>query len=383
MIPRPADLARLKSALKRSPVTALLGPRQSGKTTLARLLAGQGKAAYFDLESRQDASRLQNPELALAAMKGLVVLDEIQAVPELFNTLRVLADRPGLKTRFLILGSASPTLIKSVSQSLAGRVEFVELSGFTLMETGAGTLEKRWLRGGFPRSFLARSLSDSMAWREGFIRTFLERDIPQLGITISSPALRRFWTMLAHYHAQVWNASEIAASLGLTNKTTRAYLDILTGTYMTRQLQPWHENLKKRQVKAPKIYLRDCGVLHSLLGLSDMQSLLGHPKAGASWEGFALEEVLCLLNPSQAYFWATHNQAELDLFIISGGKRFGFEFKISEAPRITPSMRIALNDLGLDHLWIVYPGSQRFPVHEKITAVPLTEINSIRNHISK
>jgi len=259
MLARPRYLEQLDAAVRRSPVTALLGPRQCGKTTLAGILAEERGAARFDLESRPDVQRLQNPELALGSLEGLVVLDEIQRVPELFNVLRVLVDRPLCRARFLILGSASPDLMRNVSETLAGRVEFIELAGFDLSEAGADALHTLWLRGGFPRSFLADSDEDSIAWREGFIRTFLERDIPQLGITIPAAAMRRFWTMLAHYHGQTWNASELSRSMGLSDKTVRSYLDILTGTFMVRQLQPWYENIGKRQVKAPKIYLRRLG----------------------------------------------------------------------------------------------------------------------------
>jgi len=377
MIPRPRYLDQLGIAAGRSPVTALLGPRQCGKTTLARIF-GQGKdATYFDLESQPDVRRLQNPELVLGPLKGLVILDEVQVLPELFRTLRVLADRSDTLCRFLILGSASPYLVKNVSESLAGRVEFVELSGFDLLEAGEDAVEKLWVRGGFPRSFLADSDADSLAWREGFIRTFLERDIPQLGITIPAAAMRRFWTMLAHYHGQIWNASEIARSMGVTGKTVRSYLDILTGTYMVRQLQPWHENLRKRQVKAPKIYLRDSGLLHSLLDLNDHQQLMGHPRLGASWEGFAVEQILNSFRPKGAYFWATHSGAEIDLFFLHRGQRYGFEIKFNEAPSVRKSMRVALDDMKLDHLWVIYPGRHCYPVDDKITVMPLGSIHEV------
>lgn len=371
MINRPDYVQRIATAVKRSPVTSLLGPRQCGKTTLARIFEQKEGAHYFDLESFPDQRRLQNPELMLGSLQGLVILDEIQIKPELFSVLRVLVDRPDNRTRFLILGSASPHIIKNVSETLAGRTEFVELSGFNLLETGADASEKLWLRGGFPRSFLAFSEEDSQAWRDGFIRTFLERDIPQLGITIPSAAIHRFWTMLAHFHGQTWNASELGRSLGLSDKTVRSYLDILTGTFMIRQLQPWHENIGKRQVKAPKIFFRDSGLLHSLLGVTDMFSLMGHPRSGASWEGFALEQILQNIRPAEAYSWSTYSGVELDLFFISGGKRYGVEFKLNEAPLMTRSMHIALNDLSLEHLWVVYPGRKSYPVHEKITVWPL------------
>ena len=313
MIQRDDYLSRLKTAIGRSPVTALLGPRQCGKTTLARQLAEQQESTFFDIESLPDRRRLQNPELMLGSLTDLVVLDEIQVMPELFQVLRVLVDRPENQARFLILGSASPEMIRSSSETLAGRLEFIDLQGFDLSETGADTWEPLWLRGGFPRSFLANSETDSLAWREGFIRTFLERDIPQLGINIPAITMRRFWTMLAHYHGQTWNAAEIGRSMGLSDKTVRSYLDILTGAFMIRQLQPWFENLGKRQVKSPKIYFRDSGLLHSLLEVPDKHSLLGHPKVGASWEGFALEQALQILHPNTAYFWGTHAGAELDL----------------------------------------------------------------------
>jgi len=377
MIRRGQYSERLEKALRRSPIVALLGPRQCGKTTLARHFSEGKKATYFDLESRADAQRLQNPELVLGSMQGLVVLDEIQVLPQLFSALRVLADRPDTPCRFLILGSASPQIVKSVSESLAGRVEFIELSGFDLSETGIDAWQRLWDRGGFPRSYLAESDEDSLAWREGFIRTFLERDIPQLGIAIPAAAMRRFWTMLAHYHGQTWNASELGRSMGLTDKTVRAYLDILTATFMVRQLQPWHENISKRQVKAPKIYIRDSGVLHSLLSVSDHHTLLGHPRLGASWEGFAIEQILHALKPTDAYFWKTHGGAELDLFLLHRGRRLGFEIKFNEAPAIRPSMRTALHDLRLDHLWVVYPGTQSYPVDEKLSVLPLTAVADI------
>ena len=382
MIDRPFYLKQLSTAVQRSPVTALLGPRQVGKTTLAHMFGRDQKAVYFDLESQPDIQRLQNPELVLGSLEGIVVLDEIQRMPELFNVLRVLVDRQDDQARFLILGSASPDIVKNVSETLAGRVEFIELSGFDLQETDADSVDKLWLRGGFPRSFLAESDEDSMAWREGFITTFLERDIPQLGITIPSVAMRRFWTMLAHYHGQTWNASELARSMGLTDKTVRSYLDVLTGTFMVRQLQPWYENIGKRQVKAPKIYLRDSGIIHGLLNLPDFYSLSGHPRVGASWEGFALEQILQNIRPPQAFFWATHTGAELDLFLFYRGRRYGAEFKFSEAPKITKSMRVALDDLKLDHLWIIYPGQHSYPVDDKISVRSVSNIRHLAQEMT-
>jgi uncharacterized protein len=381
MIQRDNYLNRLITAVGRSPVTALLGPRQCGKTTLARQLAGQQPSTFFDLESLPDRRRLQNPELMLAGLNGLVVLDEMQEMPELFQVLRVLVDRPENQARYLILGSASPEIIKSASETLAGRIEFIELQGFDLAETGPNAWEMLWLRGGFPRSFLSNSEEDSLVWREGFIRTFLERDIPQLGIHIPAVTMRRFWTMLAHYHGQTWNASEISRSMGLSDKTVRSYLDILTGTFMIRQLQPWFENMGKRQVKSPKIYFRDTGLLHSLLDIPSTNSLFGHPKVGASWEGFALEQAFQLLRPNAAYFWGTHAGAELDLVFQYKGNRYGLEVKFNEAPTLTPSMRIASAELSLAHLWIIYPGNDTYPLMQNITVLPLKNLELLREQL--
>lgn len=378
IIKRPFYINQLNTAVKRSPVTALLGPRQCGKTTIARMFGKNRVTTFFDLESKSDQQRLQNPELVLGGIDGLIILDEIQIMPDLFSVLRVLADRPKSKTKFLILGSASPDIIKNVSETLAGRIEFVEMTGFGLQETGSKRWQESWLRGGFPRSFLADSDEDSLVWRENFIQTFLERDIPQLGITIPATAMRRFWTMLSHNHGQIWNASKLGRAMGLSDKTVRSYLDILSGTFMVRQLQPWYENTAKRQVKSPKIYIRDSGILHGLLNLPDMHTLYSHPQIGVSWEGFAIEQILNLLRPAQAYFWATHNGAEIDLFFIDHGKRFGFEIKFNESPVITKSMRIALNDLQLDHLWVIYPGQHTYPVDEKITVMPISEISNLK-----
>jgi predicted AAA+ superfamily ATPase len=314
----------------------------------------------------------------LGSLGGLVFLDEIQQMPDLFSTLRVLVDRPENQARFIILGSASPQLIRNVSESLAGRVEFIDLGGFDLSETGSKDWGSLWLRGGFPRSFLADSETDSLAWREGFIRTFLERDIPQLGINIPSTSMRRFWTMLAHYHAQTWNASELSRAMGLSDKTVRSYLDILTGAFMVRQLQPWFETTSKRQIRSPKVYLRDSGLLHSLLNIPDTQVLYGHPKIGASWEGYVIEQALSILHPNDVYFWATHSGAELDLLFSFRGNRYGLEVKFSEAPKVTRSMHVALQDLELIHLWILYPGHQAYPVHERITVWPLKQIQELQ-----
>jgi predicted AAA+ superfamily ATPase len=383
MIARPIYIDAVSTALQRSPVTALLGPRQCGKTTLARQLSQKRESHYFDLESPVDRQRLQIPELMLGSLSGLVIMDEIQLFPEIFNVLRVLVDRPGHAARYLILGSASPQIIKKVSETLAGRIEFVDITGFNIAEVLPEERDQLWLRGGFPRSFLAGSEADSLAWREGFIRTFLERDIPQLGITIPAVAMRRFWSMLAHLHGQTWNASDLGRSMGLSDKTVRSYLDILTGTYMIRQLQPWHENLKKRQVKTPKVYLRDSGLLHSLLNIPGMGELWGHPRLGASWEGFTLEQVLSVLRTNEAYFWATQGGAELDLLFFAGGRRFGVECKFNEAPKVTKSMHSALADLSLTHLWVIYPGTVRYPAHEKITMLPLAEVATLPSEIDR
>lgn len=374
MIPRPRFQAALENALRRSPVAALLGPRQCGKTTLARHMARARQATFFDLESEADLGRLQNPLMSLAGLQGLVVIDEIQHRPELLKTLRVLVDRDPLPARFLILGSASPDLVRHSAETLAGRVEFVDLGGFDMDEVGTEDLGRLWIRGAFPRSYLADSEEDSVAWRENFIRTFLERDVPRLGLRISPATLRRFWTMLAHYHGQMWNGAEIARSFGVSDKTVRGYLDLLTGTFMVRQLLPWFENVKKRQVKAPKVYIRDSGIVHTLLGLTHQEQVLAHPKRGASWEGFALEQILRRTAASQCYFWATHSGAEIDLLLFKNGHRIGVELKLADAPRATKSMRAALVDLSLEHLWIVYPGEHRYPLDDKITAVPLSQV---------
>jgi uncharacterized protein len=377
MIQRPSRIKALEKALNRTPVVSLLGPRQCGKTTLAKIFEKKFNTAFFDLESSQDLQRLQNPELILGALEGLVIIDEIQEKPELFKTLRVLVDKPDRRNKFLILGSASPHIIKNVSETLAGRTEFVELSGFNFIETDKSNIQDLWIRGGFPLSYLASSTEESISWREAFIQTFLERDIPQLGFKIPAAAMRRFWTMLAHYHGQTLNASEIGRSLGVTDKTIRTYLDILTGTFMMRQLQPWYENLSKRQVKAPKIYFRDSGLLHQLLTVTDMHNLLGHPKLGASWEGFAMEQTIQILKPGEVYYWATYSGAELDLMFFKGGKKYGIEFKFNEAPKLTKSMRIACDDLKLEHLWIVYPGEHTYPVEKNISVLPLSCITDI------
>ena len=376
ILDRQSYLTTIRSRLEDYPVVALPGPRQAGKTTLARMLAEGSPGTeihHFDLESASDLARLGNPELVLSRLRGLVILDEIQRMPALYPVLRVLADRPELPARFLILGSASPELVKGVSESLAGRISSIDVSGFSLAEVGDAHLAKRWWRGGFPRAYLARDDKAARQWHEDFIRTFLEQDIPQLGIRIPATTLRRFWTMVAHYHGQILQVSELARSLGTSEPTARRYLDILSGTFVVRQLPPWFENLKKRQVKAPKVYTRDAGVLHALLNLKDVAALESHPKLGASWEGFAIEQILSITGDRDAYFWATHAGAELDLLVFHEGRRIGFEFKYSEKPATTKSMRIAETDLGLDHLYVIHPGEHTFPLAETITAATLPD----------
>lgn len=374
MIQRKTDSALIARALRRSNVVALLGPRQCGKTTLARQFVSPDSLNYFDLEDPQSLARLDQPDTALRPLKKIVVIDEVQRRPELFPLLRVLADRRPLPARFLILGSASPDLLKQSSETLAGRLETLPLEGFRLADLGASAQERHWLRGGFPRAYTPLREADSLAWRRQFLQTFLERDLPQLGIRIPAQALRRFWNMLAHYHGQLWNGAELARALSVDEKTVKHYLDLLTGVFMVRQLQPWHENLGKRQVKAPKVYLRDSGLLHTLLGINNRRDLEYHPKVGASWEGYAIEEVIKALRPDETYFWATYNRAELDLLLFKNGKRIGIECKRADAPALTRSMRIAMEDLKLDYLYSVYPGSKAYKLGRNIEAVPLVQL---------
>ncbi len=378
MINRPSWLAEIRSALTRSRITALVGPRQAGKTTLARQILRAEAPGYFDLENPTDLARLDEPMTALASLRGIVVIDEVQRRPDLFPVLRVLADRRPLPARFLILGSASPDLLRQSSETLAGRIEVVTLAGFGVDEVGtaAAAVRRLWRRGGLPPSYLARSERASLVWRQQFIRTILERDLPELGITIPATTLQRFWTMLAHYHGCIWNAAEAARSLGVSEPTARRYLDILTGLFMVRQLQPWHENLKKRQVKAPKVYLRDSGLLHALLGHASERDMLAHPKIGASWEGLVIEEILRLARPEAAYFCATHTGAELDLLLFVRGRRLGVEVKFQDAPRLTPSMRSALKDLGLARLAVLYPGERRYTLGPRVEVVPFAELSA-------
>lgn len=377
VIERPYYEKRIQQALDRNPIALLIGPRQCGKTTLARRFAPAESENYFDLEDPATFALMDHPKTALSALRGTVVIDEAQRQPGIFPVLRVLADREGVPARFLVLGSASPELTRQASESLAGRVEIIEMRGFDLSETGAESLDRLWLRGGFPRAFLAATDADAAQWLKDFVQTFLERDLAQLGFAMSPPVLHRFWTMLSHYHGQIWNGAEIAASMGIAPNTARRYLDVLTQTFMVRQLQPWHENLGKRLVKTPKIYLRDCGLFHRLQGITTRAHLQTHPKLGVSWEGFALEETLRALQPDQAYFYAVHSGSELDLLLIRDGRRLGIEFKRADSPSVTRSMRISGLDLQLDELFIIYPGERSFRLEQGIQAIPLRQIHSL------
>jgi predicted AAA+ superfamily ATPase len=371
MIRRPSILAALHTALTRNRVVVLVGPRQSGKTTLARELLDEDSVNYFDLEDPVSLARLDEPMTALRPLQGLVVIDEIQRRPDLFPVLRVLADRRGTPARFLILGSASGDLMRQTSESLAGRMERLVIGGFSLAELGFESEQALWLRGGLPLSFLAENDIVSSTWRRNFIQTLLERDLPQWGVRVAAVSLQRFWTMVAHYHGQIWNSAEPARALGVSESTTRRYLDLLTDAFMIRQLPPYHANLKKRQVKAPKIYVRDSGLLHRLLGIDSAKSLYSHPKVGASWEGFVIEQLLMTEYHDEAFFWATHQGAEIDLVLRRGDALYGIECKRADAPRVTPSIRFALEDLKLERVFVVYPGAQRFPLADRVEAVPL------------
>ncbi len=371
MIPRPGILTVMTAALERSPVVVLSGPRQCGKTTLARKLLRPDSVNYFDLEDPASLSRLDEPMTALRPLEGLVVIDEVQRRPDLFPILRVLVDRTPNPARFLILGSASGDLLRQTSESLAGRSERLIIGGFMLEEVGAGAVEDVWRRGGFPLSYLAATEGDSALWRDQFILALLERDLPQWGVRVPATALRRFWTVVAHYHGQTWNAADAARTLGVGPAAVRHYLDLLTDAFMVRQLQPWHANLRKRQIKAPKVYVRDSGLLHSLLGIDTLKALMTHPKIGASWEGFVIEQVLAVEPHDEAFFWGTHQGAEIDLILSRGGRLLGVECKRADAPRMTKSIGIALADLDLDRVAVVYPGEQRYPLAEKVEAVPV------------
>lgn len=378
MIKRAKEIAAVKMMLKRHPVVGVIGARQVGKTTLARrIIAGyKGPHAFFDLENSEDVSRLSDPMMILKELRGVVVIDEIQRYPDIFPVIRVLADRPKRPAHFIILGSASPGLLRQSSETLAGRIIYHELKGFALDEVGSAKAQELWLRGRFPRSFLAPSLNASYDWRRGFIKTYIERDLPQLGVNIQAQTLYRFWSMVAHYHAQIWNYSEFARSFGVADTTVRHYLDALTSTFVIRQLLPWHENISKRQVKAPKVYIADTGLLHTLLNIRTMDDLQKNPKVGASWEGFVIEEIIRQMNASseECFFWATHGGAELDLLIVRGNKRFGFEIKLTSSPRITFSMKSAMATLRLTELTIIHAGEKTFPLGKKIRAVAFKNI---------
>lgn len=382
-VKRTGEIDIINKRLRNNPVVTILGPRQCGKTTLARQFSEQWPrdVNFFDLENPHDIRRLEEPLLALENLEGLIVLDEIQRMPDLFPVLRVLSDRLSKKAKFLILGSASQTLIRQSSESLAGRISYLEIGGFTLDLVGVEKKEKLWIRGTFPRSFLASSEEISYQWRQDFIAAFLERDIPQLGINISAKLLGRFWQMLAHYHGQVFNASEIGKSLGVSDHTAQRYLDLLSGTFMVRQLRPWYYNTKKRIIKRPKIYFRDSGIFHALLSLEKKKDVILHPKLGSSWEGFALEEVIkaIRLKEDEAFFWGIHASAEIDLVFQKNGQLYGVEVKYSQAPGLTSSMRIAFEELGLKQLWVIYPGKTEYLLDKNVTVIPLTGINKLNS----
>jgi uncharacterized protein len=374
MIERIRLFESIQSALKRSRVVALIGPRQCGKTTLARMFVPPTSINYFDLEDPFSLARLSQPMSTLQDLSGLVVIDEVQRSPELFPILRVLVDREPLTTRFLILGSASPALLRQSSESLAGRITTLTMAGFSLEEVGAEAQNRHWRRGGFPRSFLAENEQESLDWRKDFVNTFLERDIPQFGFKIPSTGLLRFWRVLAHYHGQIWNAAEAARTLEVSQSTARRYLDLLEDLFMIRQLQPWHANLGKRQIKSPKIYVRDTGLLHYLLGIRTEEELSLHPRSGASWEGYVIEEFIKAASPDEVYFWGTHSGAELDLLALKDGKRIGVECKRMDAPSLTPSMRTALADLELSKILVIYPGPHAYALTEKVQVIPLKSL---------
>jgi len=377
-IGRPKLIGRIENSLNRYPVTLLLGPRQCGKTTIAKEILSRIGGTYFDLEDPETPLRPEIAKVVLHSLQGLIIIDEFQRQPSLFPLLRVLADRDPLLSRFLILGSASPDLVRGVSESLAGRVTYVEMGGFKLDEVDPAQLNLLWVRGGFPRAYLADDDRSSHDWRVNFIRTFLERDIPQLGIRIPAHAIRRFWTMVAHYHGQVWNAADFARSLGTKEDTARKYLDILSGAFLVRQLPPWFENVGKRLVKAPKVFVRDSGILHTLLALTDLAQIQSHLKLGFSWEGFALEQVIGLTGADrEVYFYKTHGGAELDCLLIRDGKRHGFEFKYEDAPGSTKSLHIVFRDLKLDRLFVIYPGDRSYPIGERAEVVPLSRLESL------
>jgi hypothetical protein len=373
IIDRPRHLQRMEELLRTHPVVAILGARQVGKTTLAREFARglTSPVTRFDLEDPDDVARLAESKLALEPLDGLVILDEVQRRPELFPVLRVLVDRPNATTRFLVLGSAGPELLRQSSETLAGRIAYHEMEGFGLEEVGLEAAPRLWLRGGFPRSFLAQTERDSFEWRRAFVRTFIERDLPSLGVQIPAPPLHRFWQMLAHYHGQTWNGAELSRAFGVAATTVRRYLDLLASALVVRLLPPWFENIAKRQVRSPKVYIADTGVLHTLLGITDVPELEGHPKIGASWEGFVIKELVSHLGarPEELFFWATHAGAELDLLVVRGRRRLGFEIKRTTSPARTRSMQAALTTLRLESLEVIHAGEHTFPLAPGIRAV--------------
>lgn len=379
MFGRATELREIRALLRTGPVVEILGPRQIGKTTLAREIARgwPGPTTTFDLEDPRDIARLADPTTTLAPLRGLVVIDEIQRRPELFPVLRVLSDRDRRPARFLLLGSASPSLLKQSSESLAGRIAYVELQGFGLPDVGE-RWQRLWLRGGYPRPYLARTDEESLRWRRDLIRTYVEQDLPQLGITIGAGTIHRFWMMLAHYHAQIWNGAELARAFGIAESTVKRYLDLLANTFMVRVLSPWSENIGKRVVRTPKVYIADTGLLHALLDIPSARALEAHPKIGASFEGFALQEVVRALHarPEQCYFWATHQGAELDLLVVREGRRRGFEFKRTDAPGVTKSMHVAIRDLGLESIDVVHAGSDTYPLSTKIRALAISKLTT-------
>jgi hypothetical protein len=378
IIPRKALFEAVMSAINRAPVTLLLGARQCGKTTIAREIHRIHGGTFFDLEDPETPLKQDTAKTVLRDLTGLVVIDEFQRQPALFPILRVLVDRQPQPARFLVLGSSSLDLVRGISESLAGRVAYVNMGGLSLPEVGTGSVNDLWLRGGFPRSFLAETEESSFSWRQDFIRSFLERDIPQLGIRIPADTLRRFWMMTAHIHGQVWNAADLARSLGVKEDTARKYLDILSGAFMIRQVSPWFENIGKRLVKSPKVFIRDSGILHALLGIKTMHQIQSYHKLGLSWEGFAMEQIIRFLNADgEVFFYKTHGGAELDLLLVREGKRYGFEFKYMDSPRPTKSMHVVVQDLTLEKLWVIYPGELRYPIAEKIEVIPISSIGEI------
>lgn len=371
---RPEYEAEIIQSMAVNPITAILGPRQCGKTTIARKLAADNPSVFFDLEDPDDFELLRSSaKQILSQQTGLVVIDEVQRLPEIFPLLRVLADQPDTNRKFLLLGSASPELMRNSSETLAGRIGFVDLTGFQLDEVGIENLSPLWMRGGFPRSYLTDDDRQSYQWRQDFIRTFLERDLNLLGFNLSAPMIRRFWIMLAHYHGQIWKASDFARSLGVSEPTVKSWFDILTGAYMVRQVQPWFENLQKRQVKAPKIFIRDSGLLHALLSLPNAE-IQTSPKLGASWEGFVIEQIISKLKTRDYFYWRTHAGLELDLMILKNGKRLGFEIKYSDTPKVTRSMRQIVDDLKLDCFYLVYQGKHNLELEDKIRLLPISDI---------